>query len=234
VPGTDRPPTHHRALPLAGDKPRARAAYPDPLEPSRRNLQQHGAAIISIGGDQPNRSTQGYAARSPAWAAHLDDALADARFDRLRDLYDAHRRGEPVGFGPAADRLSDQFDSITAKIEAHSGDARVEYDLLRKAGITVRFGTLNHCTLDEANPIDAKCLENAIVPPGHHGPLVDRCQPARCPNSVLTPEHLPIWRTEEHNLLTLLDTPKLPPGRRAQLQRELDDVHIVIRKAAKP
>ncbi|MFD6112808.1 hypothetical protein ACFWG0_22220 [Streptomyces yangpuensis] len=35
-------------------------------------------------------------------------------------------------------------------------------------------------------------LEDAVVPQGHRGPLLDRCQPSRCSNSVLGPEHLPI------------------------------------------
>lgn len=179
-----------------------------------------------------NRSTQGYAASAPAWAAYFDDALADARFEKLRDLYDAHRRGKVIGYGPSADHLRATFDAVTASAQAQHGDARVEYDLLRKARITVRFGALNHCTLDVVNPIDAKCLENTVVPPGHHGPLVDRCQPARCPNSVVALEHLPIWRSEERSLLTLLETPKLAPCRRTQLQQELNDVRVVIRKAA--
>lgn len=179
-----------------------------------------------------NRSTQGYMASAPAWSRHFDDALSSARFQRLRDLYDTHRRGETIGYGPGADRLRDTFDNIANATEhTHHGDTRVEYDLLRKVRISIRFGKLNHCTLDEADPTGAKCLEEAAIPPGHQGPLIERCQPARCANSVIGPEHLPIWRTEENTLLTLLDTPKLAPCRKAQLQRELDDVRIVIRKA---
>ncbi|MGW4241179.1 hypothetical protein [Nocardia sp. NPDC004722] len=177
-----------------------------------------------------NRSTQGYAAKDPAWAGYFDEALADARFDRLRELYQAHRRGDPIGYGPGADQLRSSFDALARAASQH-GDARVEYDLLRRTRIPIRFGSLNHCVLDETNPVDAKCLENAVVPPGHRGPLVDRCQPARCANSIIGPEHLPIWRSEENTLLTLLDTPKLPPARRAQLQRELDDVLTALRRA---
>ncbi|APE37172.1 hypothetical protein BOX37_28220 [Nocardia mangyaensis] len=177
-----------------------------------------------------NRSTQGYSAKDPAWAGYFDEALADARFDRLRELYQAHRRGDTFGYGPGADQLRSRFDAMAGTAAQH-GDARVEYDLLRRTRIPIRFGTLNHCVLDETNPVDAKCLENAIVPAGHHGPLVDRCQPARCANSVIATEHLPIWRSEEGTLLTLLDTPKLPSPRRAQLQRELADVRTALRRA---
>jgi hypothetical protein len=85
--------------------------------------------------------------------------------------------------------------------------------------------------MDDANPAGANCLENAITPEGHRGPLIDRCQPGRCANSIIAPAHLPIWKAEEHTLLTLLATPKAAPGRRAQLQQQLDDVRAVIRKS---
>jgi hypothetical protein len=76
----------------------------------------------------------------------------------------------------------------------------------------------------------ALCLDNEIVPPGHQGPLPDRCRPDRCGNSVIGPEHVPIWDAEKR---TLLDTPKLPPCRKAPPQRELADVEAVQGKADK-
>jgi hypothetical protein len=179
-----------------------------------------------------NRHSQSYSSPAPAWARYFDTALASARFDRLRDLYDSHRRGELIGYGPAGDRLRDTFDTVARTAQAANGDARIEYDLLRKARISIRFGKLNHCTFDEADPAGAKCLEDAVVPPGHSGPLIDRCRPGRCANSLIGPEHIPVWAGEERALLTLLDIPKLPTTRRALLQRELADVQSVIRKAA--
>lgn len=176
-----------------------------------------------------NRSTQGYSSSAPAWARYFDDVLSDARFQQLRDLFDAHRRGEPIGYGPAAERLRTTFDRVTANVQ--HADGRVEYDLLRKARISIRFGKLNHCTLDEADPSGAKCLEDTVVPPGHQGPLSDRCQPGRCANSLIGPEHIPVWRTEEDTLLKLLQTPKIAPCRKSALQRELQDVRAVLRKA---
>ena len=115
--------------------------------------------------------------------------------------------------------------------KAQRGDARVERDLLRAARLSVRFGTLNHCVMDEADPVGAKCLEDAVIPSGHRGPLLDRCQPGRCANSVISPEHLPVWQAERASLTALLDTPKLPAPRRAQLAAELRDVETVITKA---
>ncbi|MGV4923835.1 integrase [Streptomyces sp. BHT-5-2] len=185
-----------------------------------------------------NRSTQGYGASDANWSRLLDTAIEDARFMRLRDLYDQHHAGAVIGYGPGADKLTNTFNSVKkAAIEAtrtaKTGDKRTEYDLLHKTRVTLRFGKLNHCTLDHNHPDGAKCLEEAVVPAGHTGPLIDRCQPGRCPNSVITPDHLQIWKSEEHSLLTLLETHKIAPCRRDQLNRQLDDVRSVIRRAEK-
>jgi hypothetical protein len=186
-----------------------------------------------------NRHTQGYSAQAPAWAKYFDAAAEVSRFQKLRDLYDAHRRGDTIGYGPGADGLTRSFDAVAhaadklrAAGQARHGDVRVEYDLLRKTHLSLRFGKLNHCAMNDADTSGARCIENAIVPEGHRGPLIDRCQPGRCANSIIAPEHLPIWRTEEQSLLTLLETPKAAPGRRAQLQHQLDDVRAVIRRTA--
>ena len=112
---------------------------------------------------------------------------------------------------------------------ARQGDRRVEQDLLRKARISIRFGKLNHCAVNETNPVGAKCLEGDVkIPEGHRGPLIDRCQPGRCANSIIAPAHLSIWNAEKASLLTLLKDPKLPSCRRAALDRQVEDVQTVI------
>jgi hypothetical protein len=185
-----------------------------------------------------NRATQGYSACDTAWEKLLDTGAADARFARLSEFYDAHHAGKTIGFGPAAQKLTAVFDAIrkTAQdtataSEARQGGSRAEYDLLRKARIPIRFGKLNHCTLDESNPAGARCLEGTTVPPEHRGPLIDRCQPGRCANSIIGPSHLPIWESGHRSLLTLLDNRKLPLPRRAALERQLHDVQDVIDRA---
>ena len=164
--------------------------------------------------------------------------LASARFHRLRELFDAHSRGEIIGYGPGADRMREAFDAVNAKAaelrasgQARYGDRRVEYDLLFRTRFTIRFGKLNHCTMDDANPAGAKCLEDAVVPDGHQGPLPDRCQPGRCANSMIGPEHIPIWKAERGAVTRLLGLPALPARRRASLQAQLTDVDAVLRRA---
>ncbi|MFD6968205.1 hypothetical protein [Streptomyces sp. NPDC059949] len=185
-----------------------------------------------------NRTTQGYMDHDPSWARHLNTAIDERRFQRLKDLYTADSRGESVGFGPGAERMREAFAAVRQQAEtlhstgkAQRGDIRVEFDLLRRTRISIRFGKLNHCTMNDTDPVGAKCLEEAVVPQGHRGPLLDRCQPSRCANSVLGPEHLPIWQAERSSLINLLDTPKIPKNRRALLDAQLQDVELMIKRA---
>ncbi|WP_404974633.1 hypothetical protein [[Kitasatospora] papulosa] len=184
-----------------------------------------------------NRSTQGYMDHAPSWARHLDSAITERRFERLKDLFDADGRGEIIGYGPGADQMREAFAAVREKAEAlrvtgqaRRGDIRVEHDLLRRTRLSIRFGKLNHCTMNDDDPAGAKCLEDAVVPAGHKGPLIDRCQPARCANSVIGPEHLPIWQAERSSLLKLLDTSKLAPNHRAHIVSQLRDVSLVVRR----
>ena len=84
--------------------------------------------------------------------------------------------------------------------------------------------------MDENNPAGAACLEHAIVPEGHKGPLHDRCRPDRCTNSVIGPEHVLIWASERRSLLALIETPGPSTCRKEALQCELSAVEAVLHK----
>jgi hypothetical protein len=113
-----------------------------------------------------NRSTQGYANADDSWAEHLESAIDAARFRRIEDLYHAHKAGQPVGYGPGADRITQTFNDIPLTVQARGGDATVERAMLCKGRLSIRFGALNHCVMDESNPAGAACLDNAIIPEG--------------------------------------------------------------------
>jgi hypothetical protein len=103
--------------------------------------------------------------------------------------------------------------------------------VFRKSRITIRFGTLNNCLFDPANPAGALCLENASIPDGHTGPLHERCRPDRCRNSMIGVEHLAIHDSHRRIRLKLLDTPSLPPACKALIQREIDQVSTILDRA---
>ncbi|MCT9092579.1 hypothetical protein N4G70_27455 [Streptomyces sp. ASQP_92] len=184
-----------------------------------------------------NRTTGGYMEPASSWARHLDNAVAERKFQRVKELFAADSRGETIGFGPGADRMREAFAAVREKAadlratgKAQRGDIRVEHDLLRRTRFSVRFGKLNHCTMND-DPIGAKCLEEAVVPEGHRGPLLDRCQPSRCANSIIGPEHLPIWTAERTSLNRLRADPKLPTNRRVLLDTQLGEVNLMLKKA---
>ncbi|MFI2352916.1 hypothetical protein ACH492_39270 [Streptomyces sp. NPDC019443] len=178
-----------------------------------------------------NATTRGYAASDTEWAKYLEDALDNVKFRKIKDLYERHTAGEEIGFGPGAERVKDAFDQINATVKARNGDARTSDTLLRTTRIHTRFGMLNNCTADHTNPVGAVCLENAIVPEGHTGPLDERCRPDRCANSMIGPEHLPIYDSHQRTQLELINSPATPACRRDLAERELDITRNVLKMA---
>ncbi|MDQ1045506.1 hypothetical protein QFZ76_003742 [Streptomyces sp. V4I2] len=178
-----------------------------------------------------NATTRSYAASDSDWAKYLGDALDNVKFRKIKDLYERHTAGEEIGFGPGAERVKDAFDQIDATVKARNGDARTADTLLRTTRIHIRFGMLNNCTADQTNPVGAVCLENAIVPDGHVGPLDERCRPDRCANSMIGPEHLPIYDSHQRTQLQLVNNPSMPACRRDLAERELDITRNVLKMA---
>ncbi|MGW3929796.1 integrase [Streptomyces microflavus] len=181
-----------------------------------------------------NATTQSYAASDAEWAQYLEDALDNVKFRKIKDLYQRHVDGEEIGFGPGAERVKDAFDQITATVKARNGDARTAEALLRTTRIHIRFGMLNNCTADHTNPVGAVCLENAIVPEGHIGPLDERCRPDRCANSMIGPEHLPIYDSHQRKQLQIINSPSTPACRRDLAERELEITRNVLNLAGQP
>ncbi|WP_405768027.1 hypothetical protein [Streptomyces sp. NBC_01538] len=128
-------------------------------------------------------------------------------------------------------RHKDAFEQIDATVKARNGDARTADTLLRTTRIHIRFGLLNNCTADHANPVGAVCLENAIIPEGHTGPLDERCRPDRCANSMIGLEHLPIYDSHQRKQLEIINSPSIPTCRRDLAERELDITRNVISMA---
>ncbi|MGW7575671.1 hypothetical protein [Streptomyces sp. NPDC054765] len=181
-----------------------------------------------------NATTRSYAASDSEWATYLGDALGNVKFRKIKDLYERHTGGEEIGFGPGADRVKDAFDQIEATVKARTGDARTADTLLRTTRIHIRFGMLNNCTADHTNPVGAVCLENAIIPEGHTGPLDERCRPDRCANSMIGPEHLPIYESHQRKQLELINSPSTPACRRDLAERELDITRNILKMAGDP
>ena len=74
---------------------------------------------------------------------------------------------------------------------------------------------------------------DAVIPPGHTGPLPDRCRPDRCGNSMIGPQHVEIWNSEDRSLARLLESPHLAAGHRAALEQQRSEAQAVLRKASR-
>ncbi|MFE0739643.1 integrase, partial [Streptomyces sp. NPDC058855] len=181
-----------------------------------------------------NATTRSYAASDAEWAKYLGNALDNVKFRKIKDLYERYTAGEEIGFGPGAERVKDAFDQIDATVKARHADARTTDTLLRTVRIHIRFGMLNNCTADHTNPVGAVCLENAIVPEGHTGPLDERCRPDRCANSMIAREHLGIYESHQRKQLELINDPSTPACRRDLAERELDITRNVLKMAGPP
>jgi hypothetical protein len=109
---------------------------------------------------------------------------------------------EPVAEAVAvAEQLSEHHDRLFPPLLRKSADVSRSHQML-----DAFINHINPTTAQtglEPIPPGAACLDNAIIPEGHKGPRQDRCRPDRCVNSVIGPEHLPIWATERQTLLTL-------------------------------
>ncbi|MFD8707041.1 hypothetical protein ACFV1W_31360 [Kitasatospora sp. NPDC059648] len=56
-----------------------------------------------------------------------------------------------------------------ASVDQRAVGQRAAHSLADVGGtrFSVRFGKLNHCTVNDDDPTGAKCIENAVVPDGH-------------------------------------------------------------------
>ena len=185
-----------------------------------------------------NRITCSYMNNDPSWARHLDTAIADRRFDRLAELFDADTRGQTIGFGPGTDRMREAFAAVRehaqqlrATGQAQRGDIRVEHDLLRRTRISIRFGKLNHCTMNDNDPVGAKCLEDAVIPNGHRGPLLTGASLDVAPTASSPPEHIPIWAAERSTLNRMLASSELAANHRRSIESELQEVDRVLKRS---
>jgi hypothetical protein len=86
--------------------------------------------------------------------------------------------------------------------------------------------------MNDNDPAGAKCLEDAVIPDGHRGPLLDRCQPGRCPNSIIAPAHIPIWTAKRSALGRLLATGSLAANHRRSIETELHEVDRVLKRSS--
>jgi len=179
-----------------------------------------------------NATTSGYAAPTPEWAKEFEHHAKEAAAGELVADWARHAQGDHALRGPGATTFANGLDDVTdrAKTTVAIGNERLLRNLLRDEFATIRLGTLNHCLGD---PAKALCLEGASAAVKAGGPIPSMCQPATCRNSVITDQHLPIWRREESDLVDKLKDKRMAPVHRQRLETQLADVRKITHQEPK-
>lgn len=175
--------------------------------------------------------TAGYMAPDPAWASFLDtNRSEDAVRSMVAMIHQSINEAHPLG-GRGGQRLTDalSIDGSTTDQQDQGSllmtDAQIAM-LLKKVAPEIYFGPANACMFDEST---ALCRVNAGS--AVEGPLLGLCQPARCPNAVIGPQHLPVWISEQEMLTATVTSRRVSTPRMKALSARLADVEHVLNQA---
>lgn len=173
-----------------------------------------------------NSVTSGYGAPTPAWEAELRLEQQRAKAAELVSQWSKRKDGNLQVGGPGAKTFQEMMSHSenTSEEIPSTGTARTLRNLLRDPASRITFGTLNHCLGD---PTKAKCLEGLDQAAKEDGPILSECSPAICRNSVITSEHLPLWKSEEDELTVLLKDRRMSDVHRKQLEHRLEETRRV-------
>ena len=163
----------------------------------------------------------GYAGSSASgFRQEIEQERALGQLDDVVAQYEAHRRGHAMA-GPAASRVSAEYDRVQQELEPFPGriaDKGRLRAMLAHLARTLHVGHLNDCFFE---PATALCLDNRSknIPAT---PALSRCAPDRCPNACITQRHLPVWEASIAEADYLLQNKRLPRFQREALLRDND------------
>lgn len=175
--------------------------------------------------------TAGYMAPDPAWASFLNTNRSEETLrSMVTMIHQSINEARPLA-GRGGERLTNALTSVAAGHPDQQGQRLLVSDtqlatLLKKMAPEIHFGPANACIFDEATALCRISASNAV-----QGPLLGLCQPARCPNAVIGPQHLPVWISERQMLTAAIQTGSPSPPRVKALSARLGEVDHVLRQA---
>ncbi|CDO91616.1 hypothetical protein BN973_06025 [Mycobacterium triplex] len=191
-------------------------------------MSQQLKHVISYG---YSNVTADYMAPDPAWSNLLDTNRSEENHAHMIDMIKQARQSNHPLAGRGGARLTDAIVDESTSTAASSSPELLISDsqlavLLKKIAPVIRFGPANACLYDEET---ALCRRTAAR--DTQGPLLGLCQPTRCPNSVVGPEHLPVWIGELQMLKSTIADNRLSPPRLQSLSERLAEVEQVLHSA---
>jgi hypothetical protein len=181
-------------------------------------------------------TTEGYAGKHgesvAAFQAEVEHERRQATAAAVERVIDAAERGEPViGLGAA---------SLAAAIAeaglANASDAPQVRDrddavraLLKARADTLHIGPLAYCWFTD--PSRARCLRGVA---DKSRPIVGSCEPTKCANATIHPEHAPIWLGGLDSLKVSLSDRRIPAGERQRVQEKIRGVEDLMEPLLAP
>lgn len=168
---------------------------------------------------------EGYAGQSASgFRVEVED---ERRLRQLDDVVAEFERWRSGGrsTAPGANRLNRLFADVERQLGEFPGERVSSPDriraMLQHVARTLYPGVLNDCFFD---PTVALCLRGQ----SSDSPMLSRCVPGCCPNSRITPAHVPAWRRAIISAEELLAQRRLSVLQRRAITTSLEEMRRVI------
>jgi integrase len=182
----------------------------------RRTIAWHianrpfGVIALKIQYQHVNVATSlGYAGSSESgFRQEVETEGALGRLDDIYTMYERHRLNGETSTGPGGQTVDAEFDRIDAEVENVPLAARPDRvrAILRDRAATLHVGPAADCFFRAATAV---CQQH--VPINERvAPVVALCDPVRCTNARLGPEHRQLWAELAEEAEALAERPGLP------------------------
>jgi integrase len=163
----------------------------------------------------------GYAGSSESgFRQEIETEGALGRLDDIYTMYERHRINGETSTGPGGQSVDSEFDRITVEVENIPVAARSDRvrSMLRDRAATLHVGPAADCFFRAATAV---CQQH--VPLNERvAPVVALCDPVRCTNARLGPEHRQLWAEVASEAEQLAQRPGLPLIQVEALQASAD------------
>lgn len=173
---------------------------------------------------------EGYAGTSTS--GFRDEIEQERQIARLADIvetYEAWKNGEKPG-GPMASKLINAFEHIQEELGDLPGviaDEARRDRMLRNTAVTLYPGFINDCFYYKEHAL----CQTAEKTNDTDTPLLNRCIPQKCPNSLVRRKHLPALEACLADAEGMLAQPKLSLPQATAIKRMIGVYHILMEEA---
>lgn len=171
---------------------------------------------------------EGYAGSSASgFRAEIDEENRLARLADIVEVYENWKHGAVPG-GPMGPRLVAEFTAVSKDLGDLPGAVVSEKrraKLLENTAVTLYPGFINDCFFYADH---ALCLKRGNEA---SGPALSRCQPQRCPNSMVTKRHEPALRACLEDAESMKEGKRLSPLQLRAIDLQIETYRRLLKEA---